>query len=107
MNRPIMQAVAILVVAFGYASVARAYDYYGTLEDAHKCQKDIAAAKASPDMWKWIDEAAKTGKGLSPECKAELDKQLPICLKDPRMRYKLSDPDIVKGDPNRVCYESC
>lgn len=101
MNRQVMLAV---VVVGGFSSSAHAKDW-GTLADAHLCDQELAAAKASPDQWKWIDEAVKSGKGLSPNCKAELDKRMQLCLKDPGMSGYLNDRSITKGDPNHVCYQ--
>lgn len=102
MNRQMM--LAMIAVGVGFSSAARASEW-GTLEGAHLCDQELAAAKASPDQWKWIDEAVKTGKGLSPQCKAELDKRMQTCLKDPGMSGYLNDRSITKGDPNHVCYQ--
>lgn len=102
MNERSTQLAAILAVGFASVGVAHA-DHYGTVEAAHACEKEVAAA-AGGSAYKWIDEAMKTGKGLSAECKAELDKRLPACLKDPFMKRELTDPELNKGNPNGVCY---
>ena len=102
-NRRVLKSSAILAFAIGYTGAARAD--YGTPAGAHICDKEVAAASATKDRSKWIAEAVKSGKGLSPECKAELDRQMPACKKDTWMQRKLTDPEIAKGDPDRVCYE--
>lgn len=97
-------AIIVVFAIAAAAGTARASDYYGTLDAARLCEKETAAAKAAPDMWKWLDEAMKTGQ-LSPQCKAEMDKEMPACKSDRWMQRKLTDPEIHKGNPDRVCHQ--
>jgi hypothetical protein len=104
MNRLIVQALAIFAVGVAPASAAlAATDYWGTIEGAHICDKELAAA--GDKVYDWIKEARKTGKGLSPQCKAEMDKRMPGCLKDKWMQRELTDPELNHGDPNGLCFE--
>jgi hypothetical protein len=101
MKRQLVSVLAVVAVGVGFAGAARAEDW-GTLENAHLCDKEWATANESPDLWKWFNEAAKTGKGLSPECKAELDKRQQVCLKDPSMDVYFNQRGT---EPNKLCYQ--
>jgi hypothetical protein len=104
MNRQLVKVLAMVAVGVGLAGTARASDTdWGTLEGAHVCDKEMAAANASPDKWKWLSEGVKSGKGVSAECKAELDKRMQACLKDPDMRVYLNQRSVT--DPNGLCYQ--
>ncbi|HET9992026.1 MAG TPA: hypothetical protein VFQ65_26030, partial [Kofleriaceae bacterium] len=105
--RSLLQACAVVAIVAGASSTAHAGDTYGgTIAEAYKCEAEIAARDAAPDQWKWLDDAVKSGKGFSPACKAEFDKRMQLCLKDPSIQWKLKDPEISKGIPGRACHQS-
>jgi len=105
MNRQLLNVLAMVAVGIGFAGTAQARDKdWGTLDGAHLCDKEVAAAHASSDENKWLAEAKKSANGLSAACKAELEKRMQACLKDPDMRYALNDKSVTKGDDNWYCY---
>ena len=104
-TRQLLQVCAVLATVAGASRSAHAGDMYGgTIEEAYKCEAEVDLRDAAPDAWKWLDDAVKSGKVFSPACKAEFDKRMALCLKDPAIQYKLKDPEISKGIPGRACY---
>jgi len=103
--RQLLQVCAVVATVAGVSSTAHAGGTYkGTVEDAYKCEAELAAFDAAPNNWKWLDDAMKSGKVFTPACKAELDKRMEVCMKDPAMDWKLKDPERTKGIPGRPCY---
>jgi hypothetical protein len=104
MNRRIVHVLAMLTIAVGFTSVAQA-DNYGPLADAYKCEKEVDAVANEGGASQWSAAARKSGKGLSAECKAEIEKRIPACEKDPWMKRELTDPELNKGDPKGLCFD--
>lgn len=102
MNRRIVHVLSVFAIAVGFANVARADDY-GPIADAYKCEKEVDAV-GDISAEDWIIAAKKSGQGLSAACKAELEKRIPACEKDPSSQRALNDPDINKGDPKGLCF---
>lgn len=104
--RQLLQMCVVVTTVAGVSGSARAGDMYGgTIEDAYRCEPEVNAWNSASDAWKWLDDALKSGKVFTPACKAEFDKRMQVCLKDPSMASKLKDPDISKGIPGRACHQ--
>jgi len=105
MSQKLFTCTAFALIA-GASTTAHAGDTYGgSIEDAYKCEAEIAAWDAAPNGWTWLDDALENNK-LSPACKAIFDGRMPACLKDESMQWKLKDPEIQKGIPNRACHQN-
>jgi hypothetical protein len=100
MHRQILQLMVILTVG---TTSAVASAEWGTLEQARLCEKDWATANASPKREDWIADAMKTGKGIAPACKAEIDREAQLCLKDPGLDLELRQRGLKASDGNRYC----
>jgi hypothetical protein len=104
--RSVLQICAVVATVAGTSSTALAGDEYkGTVEEAYKCEAEVNTFDTVPDHWKWLDDAVKSGKVFTPACKAEFDKRMEVCMKDPAMQWKLKDPEWTKGIPGRPCHE--
>jgi len=104
----LLQVCAVAATVAGASATARAEDVdtdYGNDADAHHCEPEFDAFEKAPDNWKWLDEALASGKVFSATCKAEFDKRMALCLKDPKMEGSLKNPDIQKGVPGRACHQ--
>jgi hypothetical protein len=106
MTKLLIQILAATATLAGISDTAHAGDAYGRpIAEAYKCEAEIAARDASPDQWKWLDDALKAGNVFSAACKAEFDLRMASCLKDPSMDWKLKDKENQKGIPNRACHQ--
>jgi hypothetical protein len=104
MNRWMVFACAISLNGVGLTSVAQAVEHYGSLADAHKCDPELdALGDRGPS--EWIAGARKSGKGLSPDCKAELERRIPACEQDPYNKRQLTDPELNHGDAKGWCFD--
>ena len=104
MNRRIIQLSVMLACTGGLTTVARASNGWGTLADAYKCEKEVDSVGKTVRASKWAADARKSGTGISDECKAEIEKRIPVCENDSTMAYQLRDPDINHGDPKGFCF---
>jgi hypothetical protein len=106
MFKQLLQVCAVVSTVAGVSELAHAGSPYGgSVEDAYKCDPELKTFDTVDDHWKWLDEVIKSGKGMSPACKAVFEQRLEVCLKAPDMQWKLKDPEYTKGIPGRPCHQ--
>lgn len=95
MNRVIVRTVGLLaLVAVAAPAMAGEEDAYGKPEDAAPCQGDDGFAH----LHRFYKEKVK------PECAAEIEKRIQLCLKDPEQEKIFKDPKYTASkDPEGYC----
>src|SRR5438105_7238997 len=92
--------VGVVAIILGAAGPALAADNpFGTPDELKPCAKDEGFENISS----WGPVSIKDNR-ISPECVAEVDRRVQICLKDPEAKKIIDDPKYdAHKDPKGYC----